>query len=84
MKNDPSVSLFNWDVIEKANMWMLRVGTPDGGDRFINVMPTSSSWEQAVDAALDFIDRLRNGRVRDFNDPWSLMSSCVSAARRQR
>jgi hypothetical protein len=69
-------------------MWMLKLAWQMASfsidELYIQVMPTSQPWELAVDAALDFIDRLNEGRVRKYADPWALMSDCVSAARRQR
>lgn len=53
--------------------------------RFIAIMPSTFPWELAVDAFLDFRDRLREGRIpRAITEPADLMDICVSAARRQR
>lgn len=69
-------------------MWMLSFLPDDSGridSRHINIMSTTFPWELAVDAALDFMDRLNERRIpRDVTEPEELMAMCVQAARRQR
>ena len=59
---------------------------PEGGTRFIPIMAVSKfTWEQATDAFLDFLDRLRTGRLpRGLTEPRELMEMCVQSTRRQR
>lgn len=52
--------------------------------RMIDVGPITLSWEQAVDASLEFLDRLRTGAIpKSIDDPRELMEMCVRNMRRQ-
>ena len=75
----------SWDIVEKNRWWVL---TMEGGvskQAQIAIMPTRHSRELAIDASLEFLDRLRERRVPKFIDsPDGLMAFCVKAAIRQR
>lgn len=78
-----------WEVKKHKGWWIGSFVSPfivEVGDRhFVAVMPAHDPWELAVDAFLDFIDRLREGRIpRDVTEPLVLMDMCCYAARRQR
>lgn len=91
-KKSDTMRLINpdsWEVTEegegKKAVWMLKIECYLGIRRIVICGVDRTPWELAVDAALDWIDRLREGRIpRDLNDPHTLMAICVSAARRQR
>jgi len=84
----------NWDVIERRGMWVGRIAYRVSehpvqqrmvSEGYIQIMPTSFPEELAIDALLEFIDRLREGRIpRGVTDPEEMMGLAVSAARRQR
>jgi hypothetical protein len=93
------IDMADWDVLEKEGVWIGRLGLPQTEtgrfippelkehrpQRFVAIMPSSFPWELAVDALLDFMDRLRTFRVpAGIDTPRALMDLCVSAARRQR
>jgi hypothetical protein len=93
------IDMTDWDVTEKDGVWIGRIGlpqTPSGQhippelkehrpQRFVAIMPSSFPWELAVDALLDFMDRLRTFRVPvGIDTPRALMNLCVAAARKRR
>lgn len=77
-----------WAVYEYQGMWVGAIGLltpPTVSTGFIKIMQASFPYELAVDALLDFMDRLRTGRVPlGLEEPAELMELCVTAARRQR
>lgn len=75
-----------WVVQKHRGWWIGSFSTPFDIERvFIAIMPAHDPWELAVDAFLDFIDRLREGRIpRDVTEPLELMDMCCYASRRQR
>lgn len=82
--------MMTWDVLldpqtaKSAAMWYLRF-TVHGVTRYIDICIESVPWEVAVDAALEFLDRLRTGAIpKAVEDPNELMSMCFRNARRQR
>lgn len=87
-----SIDMTKWDVVEDGNYWVgsFLVGPCIDCEfcddrRFVSIMPSRFARELAIDALLDFMDRLRTGRVpQGMTDPDDLMEVCVSAARRQR
>lgn len=87
----------SWEVKEDKGRWIGRLGYLDahsmngivvGGtykDGFIDIMPSSFDYCLAIDAFLDFRDRLRTGWVpKDCTEPSTLMALAVKSARRQR
>lgn len=95
----PMIDRHNWAVLEHKGFWIGRLSVSFQGygldslkrdlaavgDRFVAIMPSSFAEELAIDAFLDFCDRLRSGTLpRGVEDPKELMDICVSAARRQR
>lgn len=79
-----------WDVLldprtmKSPDTWFLRF-TVGGVTRFIDICLGTVPWEVAVDAALEFLDRLRTGAIpKSVDDPNELMSMCFRNARRQR
>jgi hypothetical protein len=76
-----------WHVEKYRSWWIGSFVTPFTGDDrlFIAIMPAHEPWELAVDSFLDFIDRLREGRIpRDIETPIALIEMTNQAARRQR
>jgi len=78
-----------WDVQSNARtaptnpVWMLH----RTGFASLQIAPVGPglSWELAVDAALEYMDRVRCGAIPDgVTCPADLMSMCVRNARRQR
>lgn len=64
--------------------WFL-VFTVAGVTRYIDICLGTVPWEVAVDAGLEFLDRLRTGAIpKAVDDPNELMSMCFRNARRQR
>lgn len=99
MAKTSPIDMSDWDVMEVDGMWMGRIGmaqTETGRfippelkkhrpQRYIQIMPSSFPRELAIDALLDFMDRLRTFRVpAGVDSPRTLMDICVSSARRQR
>lgn len=87
----PTIDRHLWDVVEHKGFWIGQLSLVSGtlpfqvDDRWVAVMASSFPWELAVDAFLDFMDRLRSGRLpAGVDSPGELMDICVSAARRQR
>lgn len=90
----------NWNVTEDAKTprwpgaWVLTMliqrsamgqGWPSLCERVIDIGPLSLTWEQAVDAATEFMDRLRTGAIpKTITEPAELMEMCVRNMRRQR
>ena len=72
----------SWAIAETDHWWVLHLkGT---GQAKIPVMPSRHDMNLAVDASLEFLDRLWDRRVPKFIDsPDALMSLCVKAAIRQ-
>lgn len=86
-----------WNVRQHRGRWvghflwrdpLYRNGRNIGGvfyDAFVDILPASYPYELAVDALLDFMDRLRTGLIpRDATEPGEIMALAVQAARRQR
>jgi len=74
------VSVTDWDVTESSGVWVARIG-----GRYIRVMSATAPWEMAVDATLEFIDKLRERTFpRHVTDPAEIMRFCVKRTRRQR
>jgi hypothetical protein len=82
----------DWDVkldpktLNYPGAWYLVV-VPSGlgPERLIDIGPETLTYEQATDAALEFMDRLRCRAVpKTLDDPRELMSMCVRNMRRQR
>lgn len=86
------IDMSKWKVVEHEGYWIgvILSETPMHckycePPRYVAIMPSSFPWELAVDALLDFMDRLRTFRVpAGVDSPRALMDICVSAARRQR
>lgn len=84
----------SWSVSEDKRWWVLALSGPIEHGMVdirnmerakIDVMPSRHSGELAIDASLEFLDRLREGRVPKFIEcPDGLMALCVKAAIRQR
>ena len=85
----------SWAVHESHYWWVLTLNGPiehDGmidienmGRAKIDVMPSRHDMGLAIDASLEFLDRLRERRVPKFIEcPDGLMALCVKAALRQR
>lgn len=76
----------DWNVTKYRGWWVGAFTNPfDSEWRYVAIMPAHDPWELAVDAFLDFIDRLREGRIpRDVTEPLELMDMAVYAAKRQR
>lgn len=75
------VSMTDWDVTEHKGEWVARVG--DHG--YISVLPSTIAWEVAVDALLEFLDKLRTRSFpRGVTDPKEIMKFCARRARRYR
>lgn len=82
-----------WDVVERDHWWVLILSGPreygmvdlKNMERVsIRVMPSERDTNLAIDASLEFLDRLWERRVPKFIDsPDALMSFCVKAAIRQ-
>lgn len=80
----------SWSVSEWNHWWVLDVketGCLSGRlvrRTRISMMPSRHDMNLAIDASLEFLDRLRERRVPKFIDsPDALMSLCVKAAIRQ-
>lgn len=77
----------SWAVSEDHHWWVLTLegaGCLPGRVK-IDVMPSRHDGELAIDASLEFLDRLRERRVPKFIEcPDALMALCVKAAIRQR
>lgn len=74
------VNMTDWEVKEHRGFWMGRVNKWG----WITIMAASAAETLATDALLDFMSRLREGRLSGCTEPADLMAMCVSAARRQR
>lgn len=75
------ISMTDWDVIEDGGNWYARIG--DHG--YIYVMKATAPETLAIDATLEFLDKLRTRSFpRNITHPAQIMKFCVSAARRQR
>lgn len=74
------VNMSDWEVKERHGFWMGRVNQWG----WITVMPSSHPEDLATDALLDFMSRLREGRISGCTEPADLMAICVGAACRQR
>ncbi|KKM67156.1 hypothetical protein LCGC14_1473980 [marine sediment metagenome] len=83
-----------WEINEHGRWWVLILSGPKEHDMVdmknmgrarITIMPSTHFRELAVDAGLEFLDRLRERRVPKFIDtPDALMALCAKAAIRQR
>lgn len=81
MKLTDLVSKTDWDVTEVEGAWVARIGSHG----FIRVTSISAPYEVAVDAVLEFLDKLRERSFpRNVTDPSQIMKFCVKQARRQR
>ena len=78
----------SWEVREYKGWWIGRLSWYIKGEEsvgFIAICQTRDRFELAVDAFLDFIDRLRESRIpRTVEEPATLMDMCMWSARRQR
>ena len=74
----------SWEVEEQNRWWVLLLEGGVSKQAQIAIMPSTHPREIAIDAGLEFVDRLWERRVPKFIDsPDDLMSLCVKAAIRQ-
>lgn len=81
MNLDTLISMVDWDVTQEGEDWIARIG--DHG--YIRVMKATAPETLAIDATLEFLDKLRTRSFpRHITDPKQIMQFCVKRARRQR